>query len=550
MAERIKVFFASSSELKDEREKCIYIANKLRKAHEHLDIDAVLWENDMTHSSFPGNSNIQDAITNSELKDSPVVVFLFHSKIGQYTREEFDYATKSKKNVFIYFKAGFSPEEEQLQAYTELLQFKKSLNSTVLYDTFKDLTDFENKLFSNLNLFFSQQYRASANATALPSADIKNLMMQMMQEMKMQKNSDSDNSNNQLAELQAELKKMREQLFAKDEKAKAQHEKTKHELEQQLSGDKKGNESLIRALEEIEIGNYDVAEEYLLKRVKELKNAVRSEGASNEIANDLAGTYYQLGRTQELQFDYQEAFNYYKKAYETLPEVAEYKYEMARMAVELSMWDEALKLYNEALPGVIEVLGENSWEVADIYIGMATCFSSLGNEEDNVIEYTEGALEIMRLTGNEEDPALIVGYDNLAYAYKLKEDYTKAVKYGKKAIALSVKLDGEDNSVIPYYYRTLGDIYDSKGEYEKAIDLHSKAIDIYLQTIEEDDPNIKLFYISLGSACRGFGAYDEALDSYKLSLAIAKKHPAEDGWAVDDIQQMIKEITKEKKDAG
>ena len=68
MAERIKVFFASSSELKDEREKCIYIANKLRKAHEHLDIDAVLWENDMTHSSFPGNSNIQDAITNSELK--------------------------------------------------------------------------------------------------------------------------------------------------------------------------------------------------------------------------------------------------------------------------------------------------------------------------------------------------------------------------------------------------------------------------------------------------------------------------------------------------
>jgi hypothetical protein len=59
MKSSIKIFIASSNELKEERDKCILVLNKLNQSHKHLSIEPILWEYNTVHSSYPGTKNIQ-----------------------------------------------------------------------------------------------------------------------------------------------------------------------------------------------------------------------------------------------------------------------------------------------------------------------------------------------------------------------------------------------------------------------------------------------------------------------------------------------------------
>jgi len=54
----VKIFIASSAELKIEREKCILLINQLNKSHRHLQLYTVEWEYDMVHGSYPNHTNI------------------------------------------------------------------------------------------------------------------------------------------------------------------------------------------------------------------------------------------------------------------------------------------------------------------------------------------------------------------------------------------------------------------------------------------------------------------------------------------------------------
>ena len=126
----LKIFIASSTELKKEREKCILILNKINKNYKHLVLEAVEWEYNVVQGNFPKHENIQAGI-NPELIDSKIVIFLFHSKIGKFTREEFELAMKKKKKLLVYFKEGYTPNKNTVLAFAELLSFKEFLNEKV-----------------------------------------------------------------------------------------------------------------------------------------------------------------------------------------------------------------------------------------------------------------------------------------------------------------------------------------------------------------------------------------------------------------------------------
>src|SRR3954454_13053042 len=99
----INIFIASSFELQAEREKCILLIKQLNDSHKHLHLDVFAWEFNMIMGNTPGYDYIQQAI-NPELLKSEIVVFLFYSKLGQYTKEEFELAMQEKKKLFVYFK--------------------------------------------------------------------------------------------------------------------------------------------------------------------------------------------------------------------------------------------------------------------------------------------------------------------------------------------------------------------------------------------------------------------------------------------------------------
>ena len=114
----IKIFIASSAEVKDERDRAVLVIEHLNESHKHLELKAVEWEYSTVPGSQPGFKNIQGAI-NPRLEESQLAVFILYSKIGKYTREEYEYATVNNKKLFTFFKTGFSPtKKEHITAYS------------------------------------------------------------------------------------------------------------------------------------------------------------------------------------------------------------------------------------------------------------------------------------------------------------------------------------------------------------------------------------------------------------------------------------------------
>ncbi len=153
----IKIFIASSAEVKKERDKCILVINKVKKSFKHLYLEPVRWENDIAYANYPGKKNIQEAI-DPKLEESHLGIFIFYSKIGKHTREEYDYAIAHKKRVSIFFKKGFKPSAENSAGYNVLQEFKKSIDDTNLFREYKGLKEFDSFLTDNLHLLLSEEY--------------------------------------------------------------------------------------------------------------------------------------------------------------------------------------------------------------------------------------------------------------------------------------------------------------------------------------------------------------------------------------------------------
>jgi hypothetical protein len=142
---KIKIFLASSNELKDEREKFeIEVYRKCKAWFDqgvflHLDI----WE-DLSTRMFATRS--QDEY-NKKIEEGDLFVLLACSKVGMYTAEEFDKAFGAFNNtqkpfIFTYFKEPDGETQSSLQ------NFKDRLSS--LGHFYAHYTDF-NHLWSQFN---------------------------------------------------------------------------------------------------------------------------------------------------------------------------------------------------------------------------------------------------------------------------------------------------------------------------------------------------------------------------------------------------------------
>ena len=96
-----KVFLASSNELIEEREK---LTSYIKSYYDSfVEFEVIIWE-EMLKSFTPGG--IQERISHV-LKECEIVIFLFNTKVGKYTKIEFDVAldgiNNKLKHLFFYY---------------------------------------------------------------------------------------------------------------------------------------------------------------------------------------------------------------------------------------------------------------------------------------------------------------------------------------------------------------------------------------------------------------------------------------------------------------
>jgi len=121
--QKTKIFIASSQDLSDERKEIVLWASRKNKKliEQNQYIDLVLWE-DLRHS-FQGQ-RVQDYF-NQEMLQCDIVVVLFYTQLGEFTREEFELTSRHLKqknkpdHLFVFFKT--TPPEKITQDYIKEL---------------------------------------------------------------------------------------------------------------------------------------------------------------------------------------------------------------------------------------------------------------------------------------------------------------------------------------------------------------------------------------------------------------------------------------------
>jgi len=163
----IKIFLASSGELRAERDGVFKIVAEVNKLHPHLHLEIVEWETDLPSGNYDGK-RIQDEI-NPLLCQCQLTYVLFYSKAGQFTIEELNLAQQVCPKVFVYFKTGFSTTDRaKNKMYDEVLEIREQLDKAnqLIFKDYDDLTRFELHFKDDLHKHLHQKFPPSAGATS------------------------------------------------------------------------------------------------------------------------------------------------------------------------------------------------------------------------------------------------------------------------------------------------------------------------------------------------------------------------------------------------
>jgi len=146
---KIKIFLASSNELKSERDQFeIEVYRKCKSWFDkgvflHLDV----WEDLSVRMSLNGSQSEY----NKFVKEADLFVFLAYTKVGMYTEEEFENAfghfqSTQKPFIFTYFKTPPINTEDSLAHFKQKLSELKHF-----YSNFNDIHDLWNQFNKELD---------------------------------------------------------------------------------------------------------------------------------------------------------------------------------------------------------------------------------------------------------------------------------------------------------------------------------------------------------------------------------------------------------------
>lgn len=142
----IKIFLASSAELKSDREQFELFVNRKNKqwVNQGVFLHLVIWEDFFDALS---QTRLQDEY-NKAIRECDLFVMLFCTKVGEYTEEEFETAfgqfkATNKPLIFTYFKdAEISTDTINPNDLQSLLNFQNKLDQLEhVYTRYKNTED-------------------------------------------------------------------------------------------------------------------------------------------------------------------------------------------------------------------------------------------------------------------------------------------------------------------------------------------------------------------------------------------------------------------------
>jgi Tfp pilus assembly protein PilF len=174
---------------------------------------------------------------------------------------------------------------------------------------------------------------------------------------------------------------------------------------------------------------------------------------------------------------------------------------------------------------VYEILLEQATDESE----KALIYHELGWAKDDQGEYTEAitfyekSIAIYKKTLPPNHPDLAGSYNNIGMVYGKMGNYSKALSYFEKELEIQQQSLPPNHPDLAMSYNNIGLVYRKMGDYSKALSSHEKALEIWQQSLPPNHPDLAKSYGSIGNVYDSMGEYSKALSSYEKALEIQQQ---------------------------
>lgn len=227
-----------------------------------------------------------------------------------------------------------------------------------------------------------------------------------------------------------------------------------------------------------ELGDYESALDYQLRALRLKEELGLSE-------RNIANSYINIGNIHVEMDNDSLALVYYNRSVSMMAAlgdsafVAEGQMNIASVKRNLGQDREAISMYKSALKYFRK--HNQSYDIASSLDGLGQEYFSIGELDSALACYQESS-QLNTEFGNED--LLSLNYRNIGEIYAEKGNYTAAISFLLKGLAISERLETQKELV--HDYRVLSKTYKKMGDYKRALEFHEKYLDQQFDVFDSD----------------------------------------------------------------
>ncbi|MBQ6194890.1 MAG: DUF2225 domain-containing protein [Prevotella sp.] len=541
----IKIFLASSEELKDERLEMTDLVSRLNQTFKGRGIQLELKRWEYLDSSM-GDLRKQDEY-NNVLRECDICLVLFWRKFGSYTGEELDVAYQCYKNkhkpekIYVFFK---NPDDDEVTS--ELKEFTKSYESRYgghFFNKFLNIDTLKLEFLLQFELYQKDQLGEKAIEVRNEHVYVDNEMVADLNNIPFAANNEGFKKRQaKLKELDEEIEKKRKELDEKNaalQLAKDQQASLPDVAGLQMFVDmaQKAVTETEDSLQELLNSKNQLKDEFEREQQNLFNTARRiTEQRGQKISERMARAIeaFESGDAQradvildEAEKDFEEARKDFRitknvsvQALEEQIQRASYKMSNDSISIEERV-AKTLVIYEEADAFAQEINYDQEKYIDFLwdYSGFLHDYALYGK----AIEVYNRLIKICEEFYGKEHPDTASSYNNIGIVYKDRGDYNKALDYYQQALNIKEKVRGKEHPDTASSYNNIGLVYAHIGKYDKALEYYQLALGIREKVLGKEHPDTAIIYNNIGLVYANLGDYDKALKYYQQALDIQEK---------------------------
>lgn len=542
----IKIFLASSEELRQERLELADLVESLNHSLAKLDLHVQLVKWEYLDASM-GAKHKQEEY-NEELRSCELCMVLYWKRFGMYTKTELDTAYeelcagRNPQKIYVYFKDGAEITQE-LKAFRDSFpdQYGHFFCHFENIDTLKtdfllQFIDYQNKIIAGSKMLEvnngkvtidGKEYVDLKNVPFTGNNEEYNLLLKNIK--KTQKLlSVTDPEDPEYAEYAQELQDMKEKLSKMESSlwdtalmitrlsTTKCSERLKRAMDLFTAGDNKGAQAILNE-EEIE---KDIEHNLnLIKLGEEGKKGLKINIDEYRLRIKTLENEMAEGWLQEQCKLHERVIELSTSLYgENSLETAQALMDAVQAIYLIEDYEKLYQYTQKALTIRLDILGEMHLDTAQCYNDLGVASGKLGDYKSSLENSSKG-LEIREKLGA-PDALFAESYNTVGVAYYFLGENEKNLEYQLKSLELRRRAFGEMNIETASAYSCVGSAYAALEQDEKNLEYSLRSLEINKAIVGDNHPATALSHNNVGNAYIWIQDYPNAIKHFQEALSI------------------------------